>query len=113
LRVECPKRKVPKFGQDVDLKRVAVVRQRGGLQIERWIPLIDPFGQRGLPGAGVNVGVVADRGLEQCLKPVDRREGREREGGCTFPGDRVVEVSSNGRRWNAGPGRYTHAHSSA
>jgi RNA-directed DNA polymerase len=51
--------------------------------------------------------------IEQCLKPVDRREGREREGGCTFPGDRVVEVSSNGRRWNAGPGRYTHAHSSA
>ena len=30
-----------------------------------------------------------------------------------LPGDRVVEVSSNGRRWNAGPGRYTHAHSSA
>jgi hypothetical protein len=51
---------------------------------------------------------------EQCLKPVDRLgRARARRRVCTFPVGRVVEVSSNGRRWNAGPGRYIRAHSSA
>src|SRR6266566_5492299 len=60
LQLQRPEGSVSERGQDVNLYRVSVGAECVQLQVEGGEPLVDPFGECDSPGAGIDIGVVAD-----------------------------------------------------